>query len=101
VAGRSRTEVGDTAVVISCVEHDQVEKRTDLKRPPDAKVVVLIWSAMVASAGIINKPCRLGCEEGQLGIDTQYKTPHITYRIGIHSKYACVCVSTFLPMASY
>jgi len=99
--GSSRTEISNTAVIVPGVEHDQVEEGTDLECPPDAEVVVLVWSAFKISAVVTIIPCQLGCKESQLRIIYPHKDRGDTYRIGIHSKYACVNVSTFPHVTSY
>lgn len=33
-------QVGDGAVVLACVEHDQVEERADGERAPDTEIVI-------------------------------------------------------------
>lgn len=95
-----RTQISNTTVVVSSVEHDQVEEGTDLECPPDTEIVVLVLSASGTFASTINVPCQLGCRESQSRVSYRHKRSRSTYRIGIHSKYACVRISTSLQMTS-
>jgi len=64
-SGDQHTQISNTTVVVSGVEHDQVEEGTDLECPPDTEIVVLVLSASGTFASIIDVPCQLGCRESQ------------------------------------
>ena len=63
--GNLHTEISNTTVVVSGIEHDQVEEGTNLECPPDAKIVVLARSALETLTIVKSVPCQLGCRESQ------------------------------------